>query len=146
MAQSTIQLIEGDQALARKLAGLPDKVQAKVMRSAMSRGLTPLAQAARRLQRHPSLRKLIAKAVVRRKRDRDWIGKVYMKPAKERTVRIDGRVVGFEVVGNILEFGSLKRHIAPQPFMRPARRQAGPAAIRALADQVRKKLRQMGAT
>lgn len=145
MAQLTIQLVD-DKELNAKLTALPDKVQAKVMRRAIGCGLMPIARQARNLQRHASLRKLIGTKVVKRKRDREWVGKVYLKPSKERTIMIEGREIGFEVVGNILEFGSAKRNIKPQPFMRAAREQAGGAAIAAVANQAVVELKKLGAT
>jgi len=137
--------ITGDKKLAKAILALPDKVQKKVVRSSLSRGLTPIARTARKNQQHKSLKKLIGKSVIKRKRDKMYAGKVYMKPSKDRTIMLKGREVGFEVVGNILEFGSAKRNIKAQPFMRPAAIQSKGAALHAFAEQARKKLKTMGA-
>lgn len=144
MNATGIAKITGDQKLAATLAALPGKMQKRVMRSAVAKGLAPIAKQAKANQRHKSLRELIGKKVIRKKSG-DAAGKVYMKPSPDRTINLQGREVGFEVVGNILEFGSAKRGIAPQPFMRPARQQAGAAAIRAVAEEARKQLIKMGA-
>lgn len=113
--------ITGAEAIINKMRTIDKKFNSKVVRPAMAAALKPMQQKAKGLQRHSSLRKLISrKAFVSKKRN-EVLGKVYLRPDKKRTVMIDGREVGFEVVGNILEFGSVKQNITPQPVMRPAR-------------------------
>lgn len=138
--------ITGEKELAAKIAALAGKGANKIMRPAIGKGLVPIMKQAKANQRHASLRKLIGKKVITKKTwPNDVAGKVYMKPSKDRTINLNGREVGFEVVGNILEFGSAKQNIPPQPFMRPAREQAAGAAIIATAAEASKQLKRMGA-
>ncbi len=143
---SVIVKMTGDKKLSARIAALESKVSNKIMRAAVSKGLIPIAKQAKANQRHASLRKLIGKKVITKKRwPKDVAGKVYMKPSKDRTIMLEGRNVGFEVVANILEFGSAKRNITPQPFMRPARTNAAAAAISATAAEARRQLQKLGA-
>ena len=101
--------ITGDKALAKRIAALAGKGANRIMRPAIGKGLAPILKQAKANQRHASLRKLIGKKVITKKAwPKDVAGKVYMKPSKDRTINLQGREVGFEVVGNILEFGSVR--------------------------------------
>lgn len=134
--------ITGADKIISNLTRINRQFENKVVRPAMFEALKPIQTAAKTLQRHASLKKLIGrKASMSKQKGKGVIGKVFMRPAKNRTIQLEGRTVGFEVVGNILEFGSIKQHISPQPFMRPARDMASPAARMILSSQISKRLK-----
>lgn len=137
------QTLTGDKALNSKLAVLKSSAVQRVMKPAMSKGLDPIMRRAKSNAPWASIRRLIGKKVTGR--GTKISGKVFMKPSNNRTIMLDGREVGFEVVANILEFGSAKQNIRPQPFMRPAREQAKGAALKAMEREAWSKLDKIAA-
>jgi transposase InsO family protein len=135
----------GNKEVMKSMSILERRVQDKIARPSLAKGIAVVARGARRNQKHMSLRKLVGQKVIRRKADKEFSAKVFMKPSKDRTIKLKGREVGFEVVGTILEFGSATQNITPQPFMRPALEQGKGAAVAAIAAEARKRLKRIGA-
>ncbi len=140
-------LIKGFEELEKKLKNIENKMADKVLKAATSKGLDPIKRRAKANCQWSSIKKLIGKKAWKNK-NKNITGKVYLKPSKEgRTIKLDGRDVGFEAVGMILEFGrpGKKSHgktppMPPRPFMRPAREQAKGQALKAMANEGKKKL------
>jgi len=132
--------ITGMDEVFKKLKKIDRDFNRKVVKPAINAGLEPIKQRAKQNCRHESLRKLISKKAFISKRDKQTKGKVYLKPEKERKIKLDGKEAGFEVVGNIMEFGSQKRNIRPQPFMIPAGQSAKGAAAKIIETKIREKV------
>lgn len=135
-------VITGDFELMAKLEMLGRKSLTAVLKPAVNKGLNPIMQKAKQNCKWNSLRKLIGKKTGKTKKG-TISGKVYMKPSKERTIKLNGRDVGFEAVANILEFGSSKQNIRPQPFMRPARQQAHSQALTEFQKEAESRLKKL---
>jgi HK97 gp10 family phage protein len=136
-------LIDGVKELEKRLEKIDRKIADKVLRSATSKGLDPIKRRAKSNCQWPSIKKLIGKKVWKNKK-KQITGKVYLRPTKDgRTIELKGKTVGFEAVGQILEFGRKKGDLKPRPFMRPAREQAKAAALKAMAEEGEKRLAEL---
>ena len=135
--------ITGLDNILRNLKRIDRQMNSKVIRPAINKGLKPIQSATKNNCKWKSIRRLISKkAYVNRKKEVK--GKVFLRPDKSgRTIMIKGREVGFEVVGNILEFGSVKQNITPRPFMRPARDQAANTALAIIEKEIRERLKKL---
>jgi HK97 gp10 family phage protein len=112
------------------LADMKASAARAVMRPAIRAGCRVIAKEAK--QRAPGdkrhrIRRLID-VMVKTTSKGNVIGRVYVKESKADTITLDGREVPFNVVANILEFGSPE--IPAQSFMRKSRRVKGAAALR----------------
>lgn len=114
--------LTGDLQLANTLDQLRFASARRIMRPAISKALTPIAAAARKKSHSKRISKLISKKVIKVRKSGMVKGKVYVRPGTERgideTITLEGKEVGFEVVGNLQEFGTEKA--AARPFLRPA--------------------------
>jgi hypothetical protein len=133
--------ITGVEDVLKKMRTIDKQFNSKIVRPAMTEALKPMQQKAKGLQRHASLRRLIGRRAFVSKKRQEVLGKVFMRPDKKRTIMLEGREVGFEVVANILEFGSVKKNITPQPVMRPARDASQQICKMVLGREIRKRLR-----
>jgi len=134
--------ITGVEQILGKMAKIDKAFDRKVVKPSMAVALKPIQKIAKSLQKHKSLKKLISrKAFISKKKG--VLGKVYLRPSKDRTIIFQGREVGFETVGNILEFGSAKQNIKPQPVMRSARASGSAAARAILKSEIKKRLKQI---
>ena len=139
MSAGTVGL-EGMEQVLNNMAKIDRQFDRKVVIPSVRAALKPIRTKARQLQKHQSLKKTIKSRAFKSKKG-DILGKVFLSKNKDgRTINLEGREVGFEVVGNILEFGSAKRNITPQPFMRPAREQAAGQARTAMEKEAKKRL------
>jgi HK97 gp10 family phage protein len=136
-------VVTGIQSLIAEMERIDRQMNSKVVRPATLRALSPIRKRAKANAPSESLKKLIsAKAFVSKKK-KEVKGKVYLKPDKKRTIKLQGREVGFEVVGNILEFGSVKQNIRPRPFMRPAAAEGAAEAKNILEKEIRERLKKL---
>jgi len=131
--------ISGLSEVMKNLQKVDKQFNSKVILPAVRKGLVPIQRQAKANCNHASLKKLIGKKAFINKK-KEVSGKVYMLPSKDRTIKLQGRDVGFEVVANILEFGRKRGDLKPEPFMRPARDTAMPAAYKAMEEEAKKRL------
>src|SRR5262249_50692934 len=131
--------IAGLKELQKKLGALPDRVQRKVMRPAVSAAATPIAKTAKQKAKKRSglLKKSIGKKVVTNKR----AGSVsaVTGPRKNVTAEIDGKTVRASRYAHLVEKGFIDEHgehHAPQPFMNPALDEAGGQALGIMATKL----------
>lgn len=131
--------IEGDKRLQRELNGMRRAARNQVMRPAIREGLTPILQEARRRTPWMSLRKLLAKEVKTSRKGKGVWGRVYFREHGTRTITVDdGRVVDFNTVASIFEFGTKDGRILPRGMLRGAREAKTGEALRVVrrrADQ-----------
>lgn len=133
--------VTGVKELNRQFAAIEKGVQDKIAKPALRKGLNVVAKRAKaELWWSEHLRGLIGARVSKRKADGEAIGKVYMMPSPDRTINLNGREVGFEVVANIFEFGSVKQNIRPRPFMRSAAAHSKGQALAAIELEARKRV------
>lgn len=136
-------VVTGLEQLLRNMQQIDRQMNSRVVRPATLRALTPIKRRAKQNAKWKSIQRLIsAKAFVSKKKG-DVKGKVYLKPDKKRTVTLEGRKVGFEVVGNILEFGSVTKNIRPRPFMRPAADEGATEAKKVLESEIKARLKRL---
>jgi len=125
--------IAGDKILAKKLKKLADTSARKVMRPAINAGLTPIRKRAIELAKanfkSDTIAKEIGKSAKKSRRGSGVVGKVFIKKQPNRTIKIKGKQVPFEVVANILEFGRKDGSLQARSFMRRAREEMGGQAI-----------------
>jgi hypothetical protein len=124
--------IDGDKELLRNLKSIREGSAKRIMRKAITAGLLPVQQEAKRLVKARSLKRLIARRASVKSTAVN--GMVYVKTAKDRTITLEGREVDFSVVANILEFGSQSRKIPARRFMRGARESQGPRGMKVAID------------
>ena len=134
----------GDKELEKKLKRLPEQVAKKVLRPGISAGLTPVKNALTKNIRN-SVKNggqfKTGKAVKKYRKDNGIFGMVGVKKMSERKFKLKGREVPFNVVLNILEFGSQKMNIKPKGFMRRARAESKSAAMSRVVAKTREKLK-----
>jgi len=139
----------GLEDVVKNIKRVDDIYARKILRPSVFAALKPIQAQAKRNAKWASIRKLISRRAHINK-IKDVKGKVYLRrdliktpdgeKVDRRMVKVDGRNVGMEVVGNILEFG----HPAmwqPMPFMRPARDQAAGQAKIVLETELRKRMK-----
>jgi len=135
-------VVTGLDKLLRDMQQIDRQMNSRVVRPATLRALAPIKRRAKKNAKWKSIQRLISgKAFVSKKGEVK--GKVYLKPDKERTITLEGREVGFEVVGNILEFGSVTKNIRPRPFMRPAADEGGTEAKAILEREIKARLKKL---
>jgi HK97 gp10 family phage protein len=135
-------VVTGLEKLLRDMQQIDRQMNSRVVRPATRRALAPIKRRAKQNAKWKSIRRLISsKSFINKKGEVK--GKVYLRPDKKRTVILQGREVGFEVVGNILEFGSAKKNIQPRPFMRPAADQGGAEAKAVLEREIKARLKKL---
>lgn len=137
------QIVIGLNDLIKNIDRVDKDFNRKVFLPAIRKGLNIIAKQAKANCKWQSLRKLISKKAFISKKDKNAKGKVFLRPSKDRTIKLEGREVGFEVVGNILEFGSVKQNIKPHPFMRPARDHAAARARFEMEKEAEKRLKML---
>ena len=144
MATSAGQTIDivGDAELRAVLRELRGSTVRRVMMPAVRAGLSPINKAAKRLCPSKRIRRLIGTRAAKAKRGSGVVGRVEVREAAKHgiadTVKVDGRTVGFEVVGNFLEFGT--RHMPARSFLRPAVEMTRPEALARVTEKARERL------
>jgi ABC-type antimicrobial peptide transport system permease subunit len=135
----------GDKKLARELGILAGKSLKKIMKPAINAGLNPIKKRAEQLAKGNFKSKTIAKQVKKSakvSKDKTGIvGQVFIKHQPERTIKIEGREAPFEVVANILEFGSAEMNIPARSYMRRGREEKRAEAIRTTTAKAKERLR-----
>jgi HK97 gp10 family phage protein len=115
--------LEGDKALERKLRTLGDRVQRRVLRSAVNASASPVVKAAKRKAKKQSgtLKKSLGKKVLTNKKHQSVTALVGPRKGVQGTfkgkVRKPSRYAHLVEKGFIDEHGN---HHAPQPFLNPA--------------------------
>jgi hypothetical protein len=137
-------IIIGLEGLEKKFKIIDKRIDKRVLLPAVRAGLKPIKKQARRNAKWASVRKLLSSRAFIAK-SKNIIGKVFVRPSKDRTIIVDGRRVGFEVAANILEFGRAAagdaggaKAVPPKSFLRSARDQKHNEAMR----EVRRVLKQ----
>ncbi len=128
--------------IGKRMRQFDKKANKKILLPAIRKGIIPIKRQAKRNAPWKSIRKLIAsKAFVAR--SKNVIGKVFVRKSKDRTIKLEGRTVGFEVAANILEFGRKKGDLKPRPFMRTAREEKKFEAMRIVKQEVAKRIKEV---
>ncbi len=132
--------IIGDKQIEAQLKNLGRNAERRIMRPAVSKALTPVNRQAKANARAQLSSSTISRMIGKRvwsNRNRRVVGKVYVRPDKTgRTIILEGRVVPFEVVANILEFGRKDGSMPPRPMVRVALEQQRGAVRRILATEI----------
>jgi hypothetical protein len=147
-------LLTGDRELKAKLKRLPRQLQNKVLRQSVSMGLTPLKSTAVRLAKQKfksdTIAKMIRKKSGRSRRGYGVYGMIYVsKDSKSRSdsgkpPTVNGRVVPFSVIAQILEFGHKDGRVPAKSYMREARNMAGGKAMSRMKMAIRSKISSIG--
>lgn len=133
----------GDKELQKTILNLTNSAAKKIMRPAVANGLKPIKKEAKTIAdqkfKSDSLSRLIG-IKARAKKD-NVFGKVFMVPRKtDRTIKIKGQEVPFEVAANIQEFGRKDGSLEPHSFMRPAMDNKRSEAMKKVEEKARELL------
>ncbi|MCP4617177.1 MAG: hypothetical protein GY844_12190 [Bradyrhizobium sp.] len=129
-------LLEGHGRLLRKLRRLPQTVQRRVMRPAVSKALTPVNRDAKR--RAPRATGLLKKSIGKKVKVYRHSGTVWGAVGVRRGYKArmpDGRYRDPDKYAHLVELGT--QHSPAQPFLRPAMDANRERALAILADTVR---------
>ncbi len=133
----------GDEKLQKDLNALASSSVNKVLRKPIRAGLQPIRQEASNEYRKlgwdefAEKRNLVRKVGTGKK---GVVGRVEIADIWNRMVTVEGRQVPFNVVANILEFGSRKRNISEYRVLRGARDKKQHEAIRIVNDKATEQL------
>jgi len=120
----SLKCMTGDKELIRALDQLRGASVRKIMRPAISVGLTIIKKEAQRLTKHMSFKTRIAKRIYKPKKGGGLVGMVYVKTTDERFVswaKAGRPKIDFGFVLSVHEFGSIKTNQAPKPVVTQAR-------------------------
>jgi len=123
MARVDVNIL-GDQQLQKDLNTLASSSVNDIMRNPIRAGLQPIREAASQQYKAYGWDEFGAKRNLKRvvnSGKKGVVGSVVLADITSRKVTIEGREVPFNVVANILEFGSRKRNIREYRVMRDAR-------------------------
>jgi len=138
------------QKLMKKFDGLSKGEMTKFVKPAVEVGVKKIGQAAKRNAKVNVKGLTISKMVTYKTWSRagSVFGRVMAQTKKigDRTVKIDGREVPFEVVANILEYGSSTRNIKARHFMKRAYEVEGKKAKDQILRQLINKINVLGKT
>lgn len=115
--------IDGLKELQRKLATLPERVQWKVMRPAVSAAATPVLKSARQKakKRSGGLRKSLGKKIVTNKKTQSVTA--IIGPRKDFQTEVNGKPYKPSRTAHLVEKGFINaagEHVPGQPFLNPA--------------------------
>ena len=163
----------GDVQVIKNLDRLKTKLQRQMLRKAIAKGLKPVVKLAKR--KAPRKKGLLRRAI-KSKVTRMISGKVYVDPkvfaarndatggeykiVKTKGVKGGYRKIKAELIkqggktdiikpanyAHIVEFGSQKHRMKPQPFMRPAMSESRDTVINTIAGDLKTALKAAGAT
>ena len=114
--QKSLLRMVGDKQLEKRLRRMGAKAAKKVMRPAISAGLTPVAAAARKNAKQIKRTGLLAKSIRKKTGRSGAYGKVFVNPKIEAVV--NGKKVRPAAYAHLVEFGT--SHSAPKPLLRAA--------------------------
>lgn len=139
--------ITGDKELEKKLKKLPAQILKKVLRPAISAGTTPMKQALKRtiassfINSEQFVQNVSKRTKINRKKG--MMGFVGVKDIQGRTIKIKGEEKPFNVVLNILEFGSQKMNIKPRGFFKRAFEESKSQAQQLAVAKAKQKLKEV---
>ncbi len=140
MARIGTNVVTGINDVLKNMDKLDKDINRKIVKPAIKKGIIPIKKQAKKNAKWKSIRKLIRSRVFIAKSG-NVIGKVFLSKSKDRFIILEGRKVGFEVVGSILEFGRKKGNLKPQPYMRTAREEKKAEAIQIVKKEISKGLK-----
>jgi hypothetical protein len=142
-----IEKVVGLKGIVKNIEKVQRAVEKNIMRNAVSQGLKPIMERAKSLAasnfKSNTIAKMIGKKAYLNKK-KQIIGKVFVRPQPDRTVKLQGRDVPFEVVANVLEFGRKDGSLPARSYMRRARDEAGGKALQIVENEVQKGLKTYG--
>ncbi len=135
--------LTGDKQLQRDLAMLASSSVNDVLRNPIRAGLQPIREEASSRYKALGWSDFAKKSNIKRKVNsgkKGLVGRVAIADITNRTVKLDGRDVPFNVVANILEFGSRSRNIREYRVLRGARDKKQAEALRIVQAKATKSL------